>query len=49
MSGSAYKKQAGEDQRMSPKKVAEIVETMVEALNKRKRQRLNKVGRSRSP
>ncbi|KFY18801.1 hypothetical protein V491_04698, partial [Pseudogymnoascus sp. VKM F-3775] len=37
------------DQRMSPKKVAEIVETLVEALNKRKRQRLNKVGSSRSP
>lgn len=29
---------------MSPKKVAEIVETLVEALNRRKRQRLNKVG-----
>ncbi|ELR03560.1 hypothetical protein GMDG_06218 [Pseudogymnoascus destructans 20631-21] len=37
------------DQRMSPKKAAEIVETLVEALNKRKRQRLNKVGSSRSP
>ncbi|KFX89068.1 hypothetical protein O988_08769, partial [Pseudogymnoascus sp. VKM F-3808] len=36
------------DQRMSPKKVAEIVETLVEALNRRKRQRLNKVGSSRS-
>ncbi|KFY29138.1 hypothetical protein V493_02527 [Pseudogymnoascus sp. VKM F-4281 (FW-2241)] len=35
------------DQRMSPKKVAEVVETLVEALNKRKRQRLNKVGTSR--
>ncbi|KFY02909.1 hypothetical protein V490_00367 [Pseudogymnoascus sp. VKM F-3557] len=35
------------DQRMSPKKVAEIVETLVEALNKRKRQRLIKVGSSR--
>ncbi len=37
------------DQRMSPKKVAEIVETLVEALNNRKRQKLNKVGSSRSP
>jgi len=36
------------DHRMSPKKVAEIVETLVEALNRRKRQRLNKVGSSRS-
>jgi hypothetical protein len=32
---------------MSPKKVAEVVETLVETLNKRKRQRLNKVGISR--
>ncbi|KFX96303.1 hypothetical protein O988_05384 [Pseudogymnoascus sp. VKM F-3808] len=35
------------DHRMSPKKVAAIVETLVEALNKRKRQKLNKVGISR--
>ena len=35
------------DQRMSPK-LAEVVETLVEALNKRNRQRLNKVGSSKS-
>ncbi len=33
---------------MSPK-LAEVVETLVEALNKRKRQRLNKVGSSKPP
>jgi hypothetical protein len=33
---------------MSLKKVAEIVKTLVEALNKRKRQRLNKVRSLRS-
>lgn len=32
---------------MGPKKLIEIVETLVEALNKRKRRRLNKVGRSK--
>ena len=32
---------------MSPK-LAEVVETLVEALNKRNRQRLNKVGSSKS-
>jgi hypothetical protein len=32
---------------MRRKKLAEVVETLVEALNKRKRQRLNKVGSSR--
>lgn len=33
---------------MSSKKIAEIVETLVKALNKRKRQSLNKVESSRS-
>ena len=37
----------GQDQRMSSKKLAEVVKTLVETLNKRKRQRLNKVGSSR--
>jgi hypothetical protein len=32
---------------MSPKKVAEVVATLVEALDERKRQKLNKVGSSR--
>ncbi|KAL5344674.1 hypothetical protein ACLOAV_010366 [Pseudogymnoascus australis] len=36
------------DQGMSPK-LAEVVETLVEALNKRKRQRLNKVGSLKPP
>ncbi|KFY65585.1 hypothetical protein V496_02459 [Pseudogymnoascus sp. VKM F-4515 (FW-2607)] len=47
--GSAYKEQARAGLKNESEEVAEIVETLVEALNKRKRQRLNKVGSSRSP
>jgi hypothetical protein len=49
VSGSAYEEQAGAGPKNESEEVAEIVETLVEALNKRKRQRLNKVGSSRSP
>jgi hypothetical protein len=40
---SADQLASSRDQGMSPK-LAEVVETLVEALNKRKRQRLNKAG-----
>ena len=45
---SADQLASSRDQGMSPK-LAEVVETLVEALNKRKRQRLNKAGSSKPP